>query len=93
MDENNNPVEEKRKPMLKFNKRDLILGLLIAVLILWAYFAGQQSTLMFQDYIKEICPSLNVTAISPFSVEYQRQIGGYVGEGNFNLSTIDAPKS
>lgn len=86
------PIEVKKGFFTNLKKKDMILGLLIAVLILWAYFAGQQSTFEFQEYVQQICPGLNVTSISPFGIGYQRQLGGYVGEGNFNLSTL-APKT
>ena len=82
------PIPQKKSFFSSITKKDLILGLLIAILILWAYFAGQQSTIMFQDEVRRICPGLNVTAIDPFGMTYQRQLGGYVGEGNFNLSTL-----
>lgn len=94
MDENEKkyepiPVEVKKGFFSSLKKKDMILGLLIAVLILWAYFAGQQSTFEFQQFVRDVCPGLNVTGISPFGMSFQKQRGGYVGEGNFDLGTFD----
>jgi hypothetical protein len=72
---NETSLEEKNNiPRKKFpynlNRKELMYGFIVIFLLMSMYFLGQISTQMIHEQIKEVCPSLVVTSVSPFGFSY-----------------------
>lgn len=60
------PTQKK----FSLSKKELMYGFIVIFLLLIMYFLGQISTQMIYQQVKEICPSIVVTSVSPFGISY-----------------------